>query len=337
MLFLQISLGGLKIPAHDGEIGFEISMEKEQFTARGGSKVTAKENAAIKTLLNTTYCFTELPAELQNHSYLNAQQHNKLDAQSNIKSDNRSNIQPIVGSDVKPNTRSDIKSDAQPDIQPKARSNIESDNQSNIESDAQTDIRSDTQLKIKLDTPSDVKPNTQSNVESDTRSNIESDTCPDIKSETQADIKLDNQSNIKPNAQSNLHDLRDLRDSMKKVLDMFENDVKESLDQQESKTDDSINSDNSQKEDMLQFLTHDPKIQDIEQDNKQVPPTKQEGLFVPRSLQVERKDTSPVIKKTSPLQMAIKDHKHSDQKGPAESNNPPNTQQVQILIHYQKS
>ena len=262
------------MPVHDGEIGFEITIETEQFTARGQSKVAAREEAAIKTLLNTTYCFTELPTELLNHSISSAQ------AESDLKSDI--------------NTQSNIESDTD------NRSEIKSGNQSNIKSDDRSDIKSDNQLDVKSD------------AQTDSRANME------------------------------------------KVLDMFENDVKESFGEQESQAEDSqTDADNanlkiSQTDNKLQSLINDKKLQNIEQvsvddGNKQVQSSKQEGLFIPRSVQVESKDTSPAkktspvrkpnkdtssVKESSPVETPIRDNKQSEQKEPAETNNAQNTQQV---------
>ncbi len=52
------------IPDHYGKYEYEISFDKDQFTGKGESRSEAKEKAAIKTLLNTKYRFTEIPAEL---------------------------------------------------------------------------------------------------------------------------------------------------------------------------------------------------------------------------------------------------------------------------------
>ncbi len=42
-------------------------MDNEQFEAKDESKIKAKEDCAIKTLLNTRFCFSEIPPELQQH------------------------------------------------------------------------------------------------------------------------------------------------------------------------------------------------------------------------------------------------------------------------------
>ncbi len=260
LFLLQISCGLLKIPANDGECGFEISIDKEQFTARGQSKVTAREEAAIKTLLNTTYCFTEIPAELQNHSYSNAQQHSK--------------------SDIKPDARSSIKSDNQSDIK--------ADDQSDIKSESQSDIKSSARLNIK--------------------------------SYTQSDIKSD--------ARSELHD------NMDKVLDMFENDVKESLELLESHPDDdNTNSETSQTDKELQSLRNETEVQVtrdkeealLDKESRGAHTANKGGLFIPRSLQVERKDTSTINSNEGHIEQ---------QPAQVPSNNTRKIKQVHILLSF---
>ncbi len=83
--------GGLKIPSRDGKYGFVISLDVEQFTSRNKSSAKAKEKAAIKTLLNTKYCFRELPVEFEKHM--------KLDLQGKV--------QPVEEREVKSDTASD--------------------------------------------------------------------------------------------------------------------------------------------------------------------------------------------------------------------------------------
>ena len=82
----QISWDGLQNSSDKGDYEFTISLGKEHYISKRESRGKAKEAAAIKTLLNTRYCFTKIPAELRESASSSTKKDAKETLQKQVKS-----------------------------------------------------------------------------------------------------------------------------------------------------------------------------------------------------------------------------------------------------------